>query len=127
MAEDDWHVEWKFHAPKERREVRIGKHRADVVISFAGEQGVIEFQNSPISEFDIRKREHAYERGWWVYNEKGFRTGLRVRTDNSDVIGWRKPPDFDAEDDEETNRVFRENRGRPLEEIYKILWKMRYG
>jgi hypothetical protein len=52
-----WHLSWQAHAPAERREVILGRHRADVV----GPDGsVVEIQRSAISTDEIREREVFY-------------------------------------------------------------------
>ena len=65
----DWHLNWQNLWQKEQREVRIIKedklHIADV-ISKSGV--VIEFQNSPIKDYQISLRSGFYDKLVWVLN-----------------------------------------------------------
>lgn len=75
--ETEWHRKWKEHFSEKQREVIIKKgndyHIADIKNQH---EMVIEFQNSPISFDDIRKRESFYtpsvypNRMLWVFNCK---------------------------------------------------------
>lgn len=71
--ETKWHIEWKELFPKECQEVitksnqGLNRHRADIKTK---EGLVIEFQNSPISIEDIKKREEHYNNMVWILNGK---------------------------------------------------------
>jgi len=52
-----WHLSWQAHAPAERREVILGRHRADIV---ATDGSVVEVQRSAIGADEIREREAFY-------------------------------------------------------------------
>ena len=56
-GETAWHARWKAVAPLERREVVIGKHRADIQLASGT---VVELQRSYLSPTDIREREAFY-------------------------------------------------------------------
>lgn len=71
--ESEWHIEWKELFPKEFQEVvtqsnqGLNRHRADIKTKNGI---VIEFQNSPISNEDILKREKHYKNMIWILNGK---------------------------------------------------------
>ena len=71
--ESQWHLDWKGLFPKEWQEKVIGPHRADV----ATPRGIIEFQNSPLSVSEIKKREDFYGRMIWIVNARKFKQNLR--------------------------------------------------
>lgn len=86
-AEPDnhWHREWQLTVPKERREVRIGRHRADMVTP----QGfVIEVQHSGIGVDEIRERESFYGSMAWIFDAREAygqeRLDVRVRRGHPD-------------------------------------------
>lgn len=60
-----WHAEWQTAVPDNRREIVVGRLRADAV---AGDGVVCEFQHSPISLDDIRKRERGYRDMRWLFD-----------------------------------------------------------
>jgi hypothetical protein len=66
--ESEWHRSWKALFPPEMQEVVIGPHRADVLTA----KGVIEFQRSPISSAEIKKREAFYGKMVWVVDASKF-------------------------------------------------------
>lgn len=60
-----WHLSWQELAPKERREVVIGNHRADIVTP----RGVVvEIQRSQISPEQIAERERHYVAMVWIFD-----------------------------------------------------------
>jgi len=63
-GESAWHLNWKNNFPEDCQEIIIGEHRADIKIKNI----VIEFQNSPISQYEIQERENFYGRMKWVLN-----------------------------------------------------------
>lgn len=70
-----WHLDWQRRFPKQCREVVVKNngetHRADVLLRNL--KLVIEFQHSPISDTDVRKRNKFYtEAGYkiiWVFDK----------------------------------------------------------
>lgn len=110
-GESEWHREWKALFPKRYREIDMVKHIADV----ATPDVVIEFQNSYISDEDIRSRTDFYlsqrKSMRWVLNTARFRHNLTMYTPWDDgrsadflwkrpCIGFRevyKEYDFDVE------------------------------
>jgi len=61
-----WHVEWQNEVPEECREVYMRPHRADILTK---DGCVVEIQHSPISAFNIIKREiHYGERMVWIFD-----------------------------------------------------------
>lgn len=61
-----WHLDWQDAVPPERREVTIGKHRADIV---APDGTVFEIQHSYLSVDDIQAREEFYgSKMYWVWD-----------------------------------------------------------
>jgi len=90
--ETQWHIDWKKKFPKECVEIKIGENRADVFINGY----VIEFQHSPISTEDIRKRENNYKNMIWIFNtEESFnseRLSIRESTKGTFwTFRWRHP------------------------------------
>lgn len=60
-----WHLAWQEFAPKERREVIIGNHRADIVTP----RGVVvEIQRSQLSTEQITERERHYGAMIWIFD-----------------------------------------------------------
>lgn len=60
-----WHLAWQELAPRERREVTIGNHRADIVTP----RGVVvEIQRSHLSTAQIAEREEHYGCLVWVFD-----------------------------------------------------------
>lgn len=55
--ESRWHRAYKLIVPRERREVRLGQHRADMVNPYGA---VLELQHSPLSVDEIEAREAHY-------------------------------------------------------------------
>ena len=67
--ETPWHINWKEQFPKERREVVIGNHRADVCYK----ENVIEFQNKTLQTHEIIEREQHYNyKVLWILNAEDF-------------------------------------------------------
>jgi hypothetical protein len=94
-GETAWHKEWKELFPSETREIRVGKHRADVKINDC----VVEFQHSYLSEEDVHRREQCYQKMiWildatqkdlnWVATESQDRTRFYVQGYFCDFINW---------------------------------------
>lgn len=71
--ETPWHLQWKSLAPKERVEVVMGPHRADVV-SPAGI--VIELQHSSITAEEAREREQFYGKMIWLFDAAPFKARI---------------------------------------------------
>lgn len=67
--ETEWHLRWKSLAPRERVEVVMGPHRADVV-SPSGI--VVELQHSSISLEEAQEREQFYGRMIWLFDAQPF-------------------------------------------------------
>ena len=88
-GETDWHLEWKNAAPPERQEVRIGRHRADIV-SPAGV--VVELQHSHLSRARIAERESEYKRMVWLFDAREARSADPKR------LVFYTPPDRPKED-----------------------------
>jgi competence protein CoiA len=62
-----WHLSWQELAPKERREVVIGNHRADIVTP----RGVVvEIQRSHLSVQAIAEREAHYGAMVWIFDAR---------------------------------------------------------
>jgi competence protein CoiA len=75
-SESAWHRGWKLAVPAERREVIIGRHRADLVTASGG---VVELQHSAISSDVIEAREQFYgERMAWIFDVAGAFTAGRL-------------------------------------------------
>lgn len=79
-SESEWHLEWKQLAPKERCEVVIGRHRADVV---SPKGIVIELQHSALSPAEVRERETYYEEHKqgiiWIVDAQEFEANLTFK------------------------------------------------
>lgn len=60
-----WHADWQSRFPKEMREIPIGKHRADILLSNGR---VLEFQHSGISVDQIEEREAHYGDMIWIFD-----------------------------------------------------------
>lgn len=58
----EWHKAWQDEFPKECQEVKVGDHRADVLI----DGFVIEFQHSSLPGPQIKAREDAYKNMVWI-------------------------------------------------------------
>lgn len=63
-----WHTEWQAEVPAERREVTIGRHRADAV-TLSG--WVVEIQHSYLSLLEADRRERDYGLGIWIVDMTG--------------------------------------------------------
>lgn len=62
-----WHLSWQEVAPKERREVSIGNHRADIITP----RGVVvEVQHSHLSTEQIAEREAHYGAMVWIFDAR---------------------------------------------------------
>lgn len=62
-----WHLDWQNLVPKDRREVKRGRHRADMI---AANGNVVEIQHSYIPEDAIRKREDHYGDMIWIFDAR---------------------------------------------------------
>ncbi len=63
-----WHSEWQAEVPAERREVTLGRHRADVVTPSGW---VVEIQHSYLSVLEADRRERHYGLGIWIVDMDG--------------------------------------------------------
>lgn len=79
--ESVWHYKWKYAAPPERREVKIGNHCADIV---AADGVVCELQHSGITAHTIKAREEHYGNMRWIFDA----TDKNVDLDQT-ATGWR--------------------------------------
>ncbi len=90
-AEPDsaWHRSWQEIVPRERREVSVGNHRADIV---ALDGTVVELQHSAISPLEIRARERHYGRMVWIFDvtEAVGADRLLLRRRSEDVADMRR-------------------------------------
>ena len=74
-GETDWHLEWKDRFPKDWQEIvhvddqTKERHIADVKTPSGL---VIEIQHSPISEQELRSREHFYGNMIWIVDARDF-------------------------------------------------------
>lgn len=80
-GETEWHLGWKARFPEEWREVvkhdrsANERHIADVVTS----RGlVIELQNSPMPEGELKAREAFYGRMIWIVNAQSFAGSFHI-------------------------------------------------
>jgi len=79
--ESQWHRDWKNYWSDANQEVVFfdehnEKHVADVI----NEQGVvIEFQNSPMSESELKSREYFYKDMVWVVNGRNLAKNMKLR------------------------------------------------
>ncbi len=88
--ESKWHIDWKNNFSKERQEIIIGKHRADIKTK----KGiVIELQNSFISSQNIEEREEFYGNMIWLINGETLCNGIELRK-RKDIVTfrWKHPP-----------------------------------
>lgn len=89
----EWHRDWQSIVPIERREVVIGKHRADVI---ALDGTVIELQHSYLPPDQIKARENHYGRMLWLFDARqawaADRLGLRRSgPDGYRTFRWKHP------------------------------------
>lgn len=63
--ESEWHIKWKNEFPPEQQEIKIGKHRADIITRTGT---IIELQSSSISKEDVEEREKFYNNMIWLLN-----------------------------------------------------------
>ncbi len=97
-GETEWHLSWKVLFPEECREVVIinnnthEKHIADIRTK---NDLVIELQNSPISDDEIKTREIFYNKMIWIINgnnfgftKQTFFMGLSGRNDGTHLIDY---------------------------------------
>ena len=95
----DWHYNWQLKFPEETREIVVErngiKHRADILIN----NTVIEFQHSPITADEIRKRNEFYlSCGYsmvWVFdaNDKiknDFGNSINPLECRNDNLVWKR-------------------------------------
>lgn len=88
-GETKWHRDWKAIVKPKFCEVKIGKHRADIV---NGNGIIIELQNSPISTEKIIEREHYYKNMFWVFNGQEFYKNLTfIRKNKYMTFRWKQP------------------------------------
>jgi hypothetical protein len=86
-GETPWHRNWKKAFPPAFREISFPDkllgdlHRADVHTSCGT---TLEFQNSPISLYELKSREAFYPKLIWVLNGKKFK-GFRILKSLPDV------------------------------------------
>ncbi len=62
-----WHREWQQTVPVERREVVIGRHRADIITAT---RRVVEIQHSSLPAPEIREREAFYGDMAWIFDAR---------------------------------------------------------
>ena len=80
-SETKWHLEWKARFPEEWQEVvkvdssSNERHIADIETSHGM---VIELQNSPIPERELKARETFYQRMIWIVNAQHFATSFSL-------------------------------------------------
>lgn len=83
-----WHALWQESVPRERQEVVIGNHRADVVTA---DGWVVELQHSYLSPAEIREREDFYgQRMVWLFDATQAGISIRQR-DRHVTFRWRHP------------------------------------
>lgn len=93
-AEPDtlWHHEWQEIAPRHRREVVIGEHRADIVTH---DGRVIELQHSYLPPEQISAREQHYgHRMAWLFDARDAYADDRLlirRRSTFDTFRWKHP------------------------------------
>jgi competence protein CoiA len=95
-AEPDtaWHRRWQALAPMDRREVVMGKHRADIVTT---DGTVIELQHSYLPPDQIAAREQHYGRMLWLFDateavkDARLDVRLRRRADGYATFRWKHP------------------------------------
>lgn len=76
--ETEWHRNWKNQFPFEWQEVIIIKSGIKHIADIQTNTGlIIEFQNSPISQGEIRKRESFYENMIWIINADNFKHNIQ--------------------------------------------------
>lgn len=100
--ETDWHLDWKKEIGLSYAEKRINKdgtyHIADICIPRKDDSGdlIIEFQNSPITATEIRRREDFYGKGLiWVLNIKTIEKHFTISRDYVDeYLNWSSEPKF---------------------------------
>lgn len=63
-----WHSDWQNEVPADRREVTIGRHRADIVTPSGW---VVEVQHSYLSYETAARRERNYGMGVWIVDMDG--------------------------------------------------------
>lgn len=80
-----WHLAWQSLAPPARREVVIGRHRADVV---SRDGVVVELQRSPISPAEIRERERFYRRIIWIFDASEYKCRIHMSKLDSYTFVW---------------------------------------
>jgi competence protein CoiA len=88
-AETRWHRTWKSLVPADRREVVIGRHRADLVTA---DGTVVELQHSSIAPAEIREREAFYRRMVWLFDGTTLADRLTFHeTDLYLTFRWKHP------------------------------------
>ena len=77
----DWHIDWQNRFPEKWREVVITKkgvkHIADIQTI---NKKVVEFQHSPMSSTEIKKREAFYQDMLWVIDARDFKDNFEIRS-----------------------------------------------
>jgi competence protein CoiA len=94
-SDSEWHRSWQTVVPAERREVIMGRHRADIVTT----QGlVVEVQHSNLSVDEIAEREFYYSRMVWIFDAREAvrqeRLDLRTKqgsAPNYRTFRWKHP------------------------------------
>lgn len=122
-SETEWHREWKKQFPKDWSETIITKnnekHIADILTP---NDYVIEFQNSPISAAEIRKREQFYSKMIWIINAEPFNEQLVIR---SRVTQFLKNVDFNIKGSISQFQWDYDNEIRELEQnVKEIRWNI---
>jgi competence protein CoiA len=86
----DWHRGWQSAVPPERREVVIGRRRADLV---AANGTVVDLHQGPLPVGQVGPREAHYRRMIWLFDTREpYRAGrlvLRPPTHGDDYVTFR--------------------------------------
>lgn len=89
-GETEWHLEWKSLFPLNWVEIPIIKEEKHIADVKTDKGVVIEFQNSPISPAEIRKRERFYANMVWVFNVQNASIAIFKKGDYF-TLKWRWP------------------------------------
>ena len=82
----DWHRSWQEKFPKEWREVYTKKDGEVCIADVKTPRGTtIEFQHSPISQWNIDKRKRVHEDIFWVLDAKEYYTSITTCTYNTGI------------------------------------------
>jgi competence protein CoiA len=82
-----WHALWQESVPKDRQEIVIGNHRADVVTA---DGFIVELQHSGISPAEIREREDFYGQMIWLFDATACQISVRPK-DGYVTFRWMHP------------------------------------